>query len=219
MRIKTLCIILFFVTACSTPKPNELFESDPACSLPCWKNIRPGETTQDEAIQIINAFEEVDNERVHLFNEPWNVLDGHILFYLGSTPRTAIVGRIFSKNEKVVELRFTSNLDVTFGEMVEKSSEPEIVISMLYVKGGSYLMGLSPSRGIGYAFYPRPTTVLKSTTQIAFLVLFDPAYYEILLNNGVFSPRGENAKEIQSHMYSWKGYGNISELYPPEGTP
>lgn len=75
-------------------------------------------------------------------------------------------------------------------------------------------MALYPSKGVKTEFYAKSGD-LQLETKIDTFMIFDSLYYENLLDAGMFSMGGYNSVDTKKIMYPWKGYGSITELYPP----
>jgi hypothetical protein len=155
MKKNIIFALLLSLTACSTSCP--IPADDPAGSLPCWNKIVPAKTTKDEAIQIVNTLEIVDQDTIHVFEEPWNTLDGIIRFEIGSNDFTKTSVNLFWDGDKIVVLR----LRVTFGEMIEKTGNPEGIYPVLTSSSKINRMAVNLSRGMGFAFLNIPIMIFN----------------------------------------------------------
>ena len=190
--------------------------ADSVCNLPCWNNVIPGKTTKDETLRIVNALESVDKDTIRVFLKPTNIFDGEIQFNIGLNEFVATGTEIYLDGDIVAALSFSRRLGVTVGALIDKLGSPENIISMLQVERGSFVTAVYSTQGVGFGFYTDRDGVIQSNTSIDYLILFDPQYYERLLSERLFTAgNGLTLDDIQSHMHSWKGYGEIDKLYPP----
>lgn len=74
-------LLMFFITACLRESLKFSVLVSSKCNLPCWNDIVPGETSQDEALQIIKKF---DQENIMVLDQPWEIFDSRILFSISS---------------------------------------------------------------------------------------------------------------------------------------
>lgn len=208
---KELLLLLLLFSACTPTAANTtsvLTISD--CELPCWNGITPGVTTKEEAEQILENTEGIGVNNIHTYNT-----SPTIRFWLSlETPsiNRKTVGLLESLGGKVIELQLTENLNIVFGDIVQRIGEPESVISTPFIGGGNSFVALYPDKGVAF-YIPYDTEVVGLGTQITSLILFDPTDFDRWLDMASFSiAKAEETKKI---MYPWKGYGNIKELYLP----
>jgi hypothetical protein len=218
--MKKLFSLLFlcFVVSCSLTGPSISILDDSQCELPCWKGITPGETSHEEALQIVKGLDGIDAESIAVINLPWEIFNKRIWFYLykdSSLTKEQTDGALYFIDDKVVALLLQRNIVRSFGDMVESVGEPETIISKPFVGGGNVVMAILPSKGIRFEFFAKPSDELQPETEIDNVMFFDTKYYEDLLESGMFSLGEYGASDTRKIMYPWKGYGNLQELYPP----
>jgi hypothetical protein len=164
----------------------------------------------EEAKQILENTKGIGANNVRVYDPSHRIRFSLFLETPGINRET--LGLVESLGGKVAELRLMENLNLVFGDVVQRIGEPEYVISAPFIGGGNVFVALYPAKGVSFDI-PYTSKEVGAETEIKTITLFDPADYERLLGNRVFSVYDvEGTKEI---MYPWKGYGNIKELYPP----
>ena len=220
MKMKRLHLLFFlcFIMSCTTTGASSSILDTLQCELPCWNGITPGETSWSDALQVIKGLDGIDSEKTNVITAPWKVFNKQIWFYLYSsswlnTKQTD--GAVYFINDKVVALSLHRNVGITFGEMVERTGEPVTIISLPFNGANPVVMAIIPLQGVEFEFYAKSNDELQPETEIDNVMFFDSAHYEDLLDAGMFSLGGYDAEATQRIMYTWRGYGDIKELYPP----
>lgn len=221
---KLLILILLIVSSC-TAIPNGLsFLRDSNCQLPCWNDIYAGKTTKQDFLGVLDKLSIVDKNSIveitqnrDIFNEfiyfslyPEYVVNQHHLIDV----RSSFVG------DKIAHIYFSGKLNITFNDILTSVGEPENIIVQKNPLGGIWITVIYPAKGIsfGYASRDKDSSTekkLASTIEIEWLVLFDPEYYQQIMDARLFSMGWYGREDTEKIMYPWKGYGNIEELYPP----
>ncbi len=215
---KISLLLLLLAVACASKGSGVSILSSSRCELPCWNNITPGRTSQEDALQIIRGLDGVDQKSVVGPNNPYMIFSGKIGFSLYLDPQhknTPTDGEIYVMNDKVIVLILTRNLNLNFGEMTEKIGEPENIVSIPFHGRNPVVMAIDSEEGVKFEFYAEFDSELQPETNIDTVMFFDPSHYEDLLDIGMFSTGAYSALDTQKIMYPWKGYGRIEELYPP----
>ncbi len=217
--------LLISLAACKqAPDP---ILSSPMCEPPCWKNLQPGETTEEEAVSILENLPEVDQTTITLRGEPWNIFEDTIYFHFN---KSEIHGRVYISSGKAAYIEIyrdsNRNMDITFGEAVKKLGEPEFITN-IPVSGGvplapttSYIVtAIQTERGFGFDYDTRylpksKKAKLSPENKLRVFFFFDPDFFDDLLEAGYFS-LGDQTKDTSKFMRPWDGYGILREKYPP----
>jgi hypothetical protein len=202
--------------------------SNPTCQPPCWKNIRPGETTKEEAVSLLKELPEVDSTTIALNGKPWNIFEDIIYFGFKDSE---VHGRVYISNDKAVFIEISRvgdlELDTTFGEAVNMLGEPEYIINIpisgglpLAPKTNFIIIAIQPERGFGFDYDTRylpgyQKAELLPENKLRGITFFDPAFFDQLLEAGFFSPGHLHSNETRKYMIPWEGYGALEEKYPP----
>lgn len=200
------------------------FLSDLACQPPCWQNIDPGVTTEEEALQILKNLSNIDQPSLSTTGTSWLIFDDIIRF--SSSPRNWD-GEAYILDQKVAKINFWGNLNIKFYEAIQENGEPEIVVNIPTYRGppGSPTLGYSiividPDRGIAYAFNTTDFPELQRgelgpNTPIRLMVYFDPDRYDEFLEAKLFSMGFLGREETLKYSSPWTGFGSIKGKYPP----
>jgi hypothetical protein len=220
MKKLGLLFLLLILTACSDSKDQQSILDRSNCAFPCWNGIVVGETTKTELLTILGALPDIDQESIEITDASDNVFDNNIYFSFlqGWTlsQRPKIDGYLDITDDKVGALTFCGEINMTIGELAEQVGEPENIISGNDIGGGRTAILTLPAEGIAF-WHTAELSNLEITpdTQIDCLEFFDPSLYHVMLEIGSFSAGYYNAEETLRVMYSWDGYGNLDEKYPP----
>lgn len=97
--------------------------SDEPCAAPCWRGITPGETSWNDAVQIIEEDETLDDLQTRTDDETgqigaaWAQVDGRNCC------------QMFTQDGETVSLLVTQTTpDIAFSEVIEKFGEPSYLI-------------------------------------------------------------------------------------------
>ena len=212
---KLSMFLAILMVACSNVRSSVSILDNPKCELPCWNGITPGQTTQPEVLKIIEGVDGLDAEKTNVLNGPWQIFNKQVWFYLYTdSPLTRVPtdGAVYFIEDKVAALLLQRNIGRSFGDLIDIVGQPESIVSMPFVDGGTVVLAILPTKGVMFEFYAK-SDQLQPDTQIDKVMLFDALRYEELLNAKMFSLGHYDANNTRSIMYQWKGYGSIEELY------
>jgi hypothetical protein len=120
MKIR-LALVLFTMTllASCSRTPSSVLD-DPTCDAPCWRGIVVGETTRDEALQILTVIPEVEKETL----ESWS--SNYIFWrYQGVREYASSMG---FRDNKVSSLSIAYDQNTIYlKKFIEKFDEPTLV--------------------------------------------------------------------------------------------
>jgi len=218
--MKKLMLLLFLLLVGCGPTPDLSILDKSSCKLPCWNGIIAGQTTEGELLEILESSPEVDQATVRNTHQAWNIFDNQIYFSLRQGwiwgQQSKREGEIDIMNGKASLIMLCGEINTTLGVLVEAIGEPESIISGNNYYGDRTVILTYPRNGVSSNY----TTTLEKPeispdTQLDCITLFDPSQYTELLEIGVFSAGYYNAEETLKVMYTWDGYGNLDEKYPP----
>jgi hypothetical protein len=202
--------------------------SSPNCNPPCWQNIIPGKTTEEEVINNLKNNSIVDQKSITLQGGRWNTFDDAIysLFKNGE-----IKSEIYFLNGKVALMTFSGDLNTTFNQAVTAFGDPEYIINIPqwgglpgYPDPSFSITALNPSKGIKFSYDTRDVggnikLELTPENKITRISYFDPNKYKNILDAGMFSEGFLKDGEAEKFMVIWNGYGEIDKKYPPAIIP
>jgi hypothetical protein len=216
MKIR-LALVLFTMTllASCSRLPSVVLD-DLVCDAPCWQGIVVGETSQDEARQIIKQIPELEKES--LKSVPQN-----IIYWRYQGVREYASDLSYQEN-KIVTLSFAYGQNVTpLKEFIDKFGEPSFVY-VISSNGFHYPPMLTvhfiyPEKGVCLHHQPSilstkaPKNYTISTrTKISLLVIVDPSLPNRQLEVGCL--RGLDEDTYNQYVREWTGYGKYEVFVP-----
>jgi hypothetical protein len=222
---KRIIIVFLFIavtlTACQATD-SEVFSDQ--CSAPCWRNIEPGRTQKEEALAIIEEFNDVKDDEINI-GGTLELFTSSIHFDL----QNEITVRVYFINDIVALIRFEkSNGISTFEKCLDEFGVPQKAARTYLYGSGSpigattaihpWFFALYPDEGvvIGYdtfQFLGAASSILPKS-KVSVINFFDIPFYEELLERG-FLVYIDLSEEISTNdLNNWQGYGIFDELYP-----
>lgn len=186
-----------------------LFTGRP-CAPPCWQGIIPGETTAEEALQILQSSPYVKKRSVE---ETGSRALGGIWVYWKASSGGVVIGL---RDGLVHEIALNTPYRLTLGEVVEEFGPPEALV--LYQAGlpEHPRWGISiyyPATGMEFAVEPagsfRAPSLSPQNKQNGVRFVAPRSSLEGLLAE-LYAPYEEVYLE---HSRPWRGYGHIFEIY------
>jgi hypothetical protein len=184
IAIPIVMVLVLFIAACAPTPPlrndkylhDDSFVSDDPCGPPCWRGITPGETSWEEALQIINddptlAEPEVQDVEVEGEGEEsnaqaaiWSETEGELCCQMAT-----------QDGEVVDSLWLLVAPDIRLGEIIEQHGEPAYTLGSEVSEDQAimYLFYLDPPMVV-YAFVPGKDGALSQSSEIVSLMYFSP---------------------------------------------
>jgi len=201
-----ICTVVLLFAACA-PVPelrNEAFLSDTSlilgqpCEAPCWREIIPGETTLEEAIQIIRADEQLtnldeqrdDSGRVAV---NFNAADG---------PQCC---RIFSQDGEIVTSVLTFlKPELTLNEVLDRFGEPQYIQAESFTVDQTFITFAYPDVPmLIYVFAEAfETATLSPDNQVIGVVYLAADEMDVIIET--------------SNWYAWQDYGLVQQIFDEE---
>jgi hypothetical protein len=187
----------------------DLLGDHPSCSLPCWNNITPGITTREEAIKIIRETAYIDQDSVKITGS----VDFGGCLWRWKVFRRGMLPGLGWQDGVVSEITLDLAFDLSIGEVITRFGPPEAV---RVSKGGGEVWNwvinmFYPQAGIQLRiFTPNFSNLIEPSTKVGDFVLYAPSSLEHRLAE-VYS--NYDVDRINRLYTSWKGYGDIRELY------
>lgn len=226
---KLFILVLFLASSCTTSSSDVLILSESTCELPCWYNVVPGETTKEEYIQYI---EDIPTNGLQ---PSINVIDGTTLTLFDGVVTYKVESGWFLNRRlefwiqawwtsdniiRYVDMCSDEDLNTTISDLINKTGEPEFIISGGNRLGGKDIILINSLKGISYWYQTNQQiqnieTNISPDIKIRCLEIFDTKMYGDLMEVGLFSMGFYNTEETLKVMYPWDGYGNLDEKYPP----
>ena len=215
-----------------TPKPtnpdSELVNSL-SCASPCWEEIRPGISSKEEVVSILDQLIEV--EQVAKFSSNQNVI---VVEFPGSGGSVNIIFEDGSKDSVVTYLaiNYGARDQISVSMLIDQFGAPEAYASnsLEELRIGEQInysceewdldQAYPAVTESGYFLYPAngyTFTILKSTvysgmicpeTRVVVAYYYSPKSLQAALENGDPIIGKGNRNFTQEDMISWHGYGS-----------
>ncbi len=222
---KCFIILLIMVGLASCIRTTTEFPliTNTTCHPPCWQNIVPGKSTEQEVVGILNDNPIIDSNSLAIKGEPWNSFSDVIYF---KTKPNEDIGAIYFINDKVAMITISGILKFSFEQAIDNLGEPQYIINMPtyygppgFLKISYEISALIPSEGIKFSYNTREIkgnnqSSLSPGNQISEVSFFDKNSYEYILQAGMFSEGVLNAIETEQYLIPWDGYGELEQKYP-----
>ena len=220
--MKRLILLIFLLTtACGVSPDEESILDKSSCVLPCWNRINPGQTTEAEFLEILQNLPGIDTDTIKdQKTSQGNIFDKLIFFSFRQgwtlSRRPKLHGEAAIIENIVSSFTICGAINTSMNQLVEKTGEPEHIISGNDIGGGRTVILINSQKGISFSFTTELDNLeIVSSTQIDCVDTFDSSLYEKMLDAGLFSSGYYNAEETKRVWYPWNGYGNLDEKYPP----
>lgn len=181
-----------------------------------WNNIILGMTSEEEMEEIISTTDYViESSITHAGGG--SIFDNRIYFDMSSpnNSRGLITVYTYIKNKNVVEMQFCGDINISIGDIVQITGNPQSVITLSYERG--LLIGLLNSKiGIQYWYDmgKNQESEINENSNISCITYYDQNLYDDLLASSQFSQGFYSKEETLQIMTPWSGYGDIEEKYP-----
>ena len=223
MMLFCLVPLLIPLSGCSRPALDKSLLTGEPCSAPCWHNLVPGESTEDDV-------------RRELGNSPW-VKPGTVSS--GGTEYAGVPGLAFAwkdrgrkerlklvwnrirlRDGKVSLVEINLDYDLTLGEVVSRYGPPEGVYARLV--GGKEVITYEvildyPARGLEFSSYSFPDNlddirvrtgvgIVTEDLKVTAVYYYAPTSLESALRD-VFLYPPERVEAMLGDEQAWPGFG------------
>ena len=216
-RMILLLINIFALSSCLSIRPAVFSEQ---CAAPCWRNIKPGETHFQDAVDLIKKFPDLDFKNMAI-GYPGNIFSDGIVFRLINGDEI----RIYAIDSIVALIDYYSVKGITFQECIKVFGEPEFAVQYSKLGPGGlpfapsssqhiWFTALSTSRGTALTYETENSFDLNTGTEISIFSYFDIELFDELYKSNILISFDPLEEVPQDKLHAWKGYGDIRELYP-----
>jgi len=209
-QVFLLIVSLFLIGCAVRDEQATLLETN--CALPCWNGIVPGETSKEDVLKILATLENVDKKSIREV-EFGGAYAERLMFNMntGVLFRPQYVTLSFKEN-RVGSIGFWGDLNLTLGQMVELTGQPEWV-DRWWDRVGYEFELLNPKQGVTFGMIVEEGQEITEKDRITGVELFSPDEFQLLVDSHMIAPRGSFV-ELMRKVTPWTGYGNIDEKYP-----
>lgn len=199
--------IFLVLSACTVVRTDEkIFEK--VCSLPCWADIVPGESTESDVRKIEANIPEIDNDQT-----AWrtNWITNDLVFLWRFIESEVHRGEISIKNELVEAIYIGGGYKVPLEYMVTNYGDPDYVIIGNRITPGPLGAGyqnqvnLIYKEGLIIRLQPNKNAIIKPNTKIDSAIFFYPELIDEIINTWI---SGGLLGEIKK--WDWQGYGKFT---------
>lgn len=207
--IAVIAVYIFQMITRNTMK-EDLFVTNHSCSLPCWNNITPGLTKSKVAIDILQEIAYIDKDSIQ--QSGIDVLGGCIWNW--TVPGRRITSGLSWQDGVVREIKLDLAFGLSVDEILEMFGDPE---AFSITEGGIpenwyWIINMYyPQSGIQVTVYTSEfSDSIEPSSDVGAILLFAPTSIEKRISE--LFPK-INYSDIDWLYTSWKGYGDIEELY------
>ena len=207
---KHLFIFLFFLSACSATQGIYSVFDNNTCKLPCWNGIVVGETTYDDALEIIQTDLEFYSGSLNFGEKNILIFTEFISFNIENGSNDVNITLAIDKG-LVQSIGFRGDLGVSIQKVIDYSDEPEFVNPYQNMSGELAILFAS-LEGTAYGFeIEGETKEIEESTELSYILFFvEDIFYELLesghLTYGAYS-------DSRDDIFPWNGYGMITDVY------
>jgi hypothetical protein len=197
IRLILVAMMTVFLAAACAPEPqilsDELLDdtsliSDQPCAAPCWRGITPGETSWNDALEIIENDENLSdldtrtNDDTGQIGATWAQTDG------------ANCCQMFSEDGETVELLVAQTTpDIELAEVIEKYGEPSYLIGETVTSDQALMSVYYPDVPmLIYVFVAGEDGEISEMSEVVGFAYTTPDLMELLL--------------VTSNLYEWSGF-------------
>jgi hypothetical protein len=213
--LSTLIVFLvsYSLFACSSKQKQLDIFKDSSCDLPCWNGIIVGHTTLEELLLILDNLSVVNKDTVGVILAS-GVFESRVSFSIGEKdndgqyPGSAFA---FIKDSKVSSMAFVGRFELTVDETINIFGAPKNVFSRYKHNGDIYVDLLMPVGGA--------IALLSKAENDAFISGNDPVISLEIIDLALYDSVIQSTYTFDGHLidfYSWDGFGNIYDKYPPQ---
>ena len=216
LGIIIICFLIFgTLYGCKSSRSKSTFLEGSPCSPPCWYDIRPGKTSEQELLESLQSIPIVDESSITTHGGQWKIFDNIVYFSLPEE----LESEVYILQNKVSMIDFTGRMDISAEEAINRFDEPQKAL-FLYSRGETSVILIYPEKGIILRFtvdgVPKE---IKPTSKLNLISYFDPDSYQELLDAGIIAFSMLNGQETLDKIKPWTGFGLISTEYPINKTP
>lgn len=223
MTFATLLLISICVTmtACQNKVINIVSDD---CEAPCWRQIKPGVSTDDEVIELLDGFHDITSDEIWQGGGSESS-EKAIAFELSNGVNVTI----YSVDKVVVLILFSKTDGITsFRDCIQEFGDPEYTVQSSVIGFGlplgatsawhTWFYALNTKNGTAYGYdtysYFGKKAAITPKTKVTVIEFYDTTSFETLLSKGLLVNK-EISKDIPIEaLHPWVGFGNIDELYP-----
>ena len=206
LRKPFLAICLVILTACTATRGAEVSElGTGGCALPCWRGIRPGETTQDIATETLLALQESGEGEFVSYQE-------HPYLLWADDDRYSV---LIDLHQGIVT-RITIPIEVgTVDRVLSAYGQPDAYfvflatdtlggdVHLYYPDHGAVFVARADPRGGP----PTETLSLQSNSPVVRVILVPITRLTETVARAIGDPG--SAEEIAHELRQWQGYGVV----------
>jgi len=194
------------------------FLRDDSCSMPCWQGLVPGKTTMSEAVEILRKDHRI---RQKSLQEGGSAQNGGVTWFWRAS-RSRFQSKVSWKDGIVEEITVAMTCEVSVEQILDEYGPPEALEAG---KGGIpehwyWIIDLYyPSVGTQFtACTSEVSSVLEASTPVEAAHFYVPTSLEMRVTDlyggdGSSSSDAEIVSWVLGAMRSWKGYGDLFEVY------
>lgn len=216
-----LLIIASLLVSCRR-QPSTIWY-DNACSPPCWRQITPGQTTEQEVLEILPTWKDIYHSTIKHYPEIPALGGGK-----GEWARTVwefttenTYGELYYREGKVLVISLSLDAFLTYSKALEKLGTPDkilarvlwgdypyLIVDILYLERGVIVTGEKGNFLSPFKLSEEDRIALNPNDRVSIVEYFDPSLFEIIMTEG---PSGYwESERLKEALQPWTGFGEIN---------
>lgn len=204
----------------SMPELDTSLLTDDPCAAPCWQNITPGVTTEQEARRLLKDSPFVRKDSLDYAIANWKT-GGDYDWFVWHGRNKKYRNALYLREGKVELIRIHPDYTLTLGQIIDKFGPPERVYVGLGLGGNLLIAYLDyPAQGLRFtAEWPvsdrtergmvsSGVALLTEEREVVDVAYFVPGPLEEVLQNPYLDAPAE-VEEYLKRAQEWEGFGRI----------
>lgn len=218
---RVFCLLILISACAANPEPDRSLLTGEPCEAPCWHNIIPGESTEEDVWRELKGSPYVYTGTL---NSSTTDVFGTRVTDIVWNGRGSSVNRITLLDNKVLLIRIELDYELSLEDVIEKFGPPRSVFANSSpAEFNDYSVVLDfPTKGLSFLSYiyragreeidlKRQVGVLKKELPVTWVYYYSPSSLENVLKN-VFLYPPEMTEYFLDNTREWNGFGEIPLL-------
>ncbi|MBN1976695.1 MAG: hypothetical protein JW918_04765 [Anaerolineae bacterium] len=205
----------------STPSPPELDTSlltDDPCRAPCWHNIIPGVSGEDDVRAQLQDSPFVKEGTLEYELTEWREVQLGMFYWQG---RGEHYNRVYLRDGKVLRIEIRIDHDWTLGEAVDKFGPPKGVLADTYgvETTGYHVDFYYPAQGLIFESNMLPVDrqvylgdgkgILQKDLKVTQATYFAPTSLEGMISEVYLYSPDDDMEGWLANIHEWQGFGEV----------
>jgi hypothetical protein len=205
-----IALLLVLTTPSCKPTREPLFWENATCQFPCWGNIKPGESSVFESMEILKNMKTIDSPSIHRAWANQYPYPDQLFFNF----KDGVFGSISIKDDIVVDIDF-NNVNVSLESITKVFGEPDQLFIAPYHGTIYSVMLLYRPKNIWLSYIKAETgrgkIIIEPADQVREINLSSKDAFSLTLNNycgnAELGDMKVSSNSFEDYVQPWKGFG------------